>query len=280
MDGEYQLPPASSFLGNMKYDYLNSNQTLYLGKILEMANVQYIVFHNDTSDSPSYSSMLSNLLNPTMTDLQLAKSWVLSDSNGTLDTLYLFENMDMPDYFQTFSKVNLVVGGLDTINSLFSIDDFYPSESASIFFENQPISNDSLTSILTSNDIDKTLIFYGDKTFNDLVLDTIDSRALIAPGDSFSNTALPYWLSDTTHYFTPETSNWTKDSVTSFTWTPIILPTLVNTSSLVDKYDFGLGHSVITHPIPVTRSLPILKSRIQGNTIFGLECYLVQAAEI
>ncbi len=238
--------PTSSFLGNMIYDYLNNNQTLHLGKILALANVRYIVFHNDTSDSKSYSGMLSNLLNTTSTDLQLAKSWVLLDSHGTPDgAIYLFENMDMPDYFQTFSKVNLVVGGLDTIGSLSSINGFYPAESASIFLENQPISNDSIVSILTSKDIDKTLIFYGNKTFNDLVLDTIDDSALIAPGDSFSNTALPYWLTDTTHYFTPEMSNWTKDAVTSFTWTPIILPSLVNTTSLSDKYDFGLGHSLI-----------------------------------
>ena len=278
--------PDSSFLGNMIYDYLtgylNSNQ-LYLGKLLAVANVKYIVFHFDTPESKSYPSVEKD---PMYLNLTSQKDLKPVFPEGNKDNLYTFENMDMSDYFQTFSKVNLVVGGLDTLGSLSSINSLNPAESAYLFLENQPISNDTLTSILTANGIEKTLIFYGNKTFNDLVLDTIDSSALLAPGDSFSNTAIPYGLNDvndTTHYFTPETSSWTKDSVTSFLWAPTTLPSLFNASSpllQVTNMTSDLAIALSTHPILIPRLLLILKLTLQDNTIFGLECYLVKAEEI
>ncbi len=40
--------PNNGFLGDMIYDYLLTNQTQYLGKLLALGNVRYIVFHNDS----------------------------------------------------------------------------------------------------------------------------------------------------------------------------------------------------------------------------------------
>ena len=72
------------------------------------------------------------------------------------------------------------------------------------------------------------MLFYDSKTFDDLVLDTIDTGDYISPGDFFVNTSATGWL---------------KDAVTSFSWTPI---TLNNYKG--EKYDFGLGHNVLYTP--------------------------------
>ncbi len=40
--------PNTGFLGDLVYDYLLTNQTQYLGKLLALGNVRFIVFHNDS----------------------------------------------------------------------------------------------------------------------------------------------------------------------------------------------------------------------------------------
>lgn len=207
--------PYTGFLGNMVYDYLSNNRTLYLGKILALANVKYVVFHNDTADYACYQSMLDNLL--VQKDLKL----IFSKEN-----LFAFENTYIPDYFRALKKVNLVVGGLDTLASLSSLSDFYPDESAFLFLERQHTSKSTLTSILTSTDLDKTLLFYGNKTFDDLLLDTIDAETLIAPSERFIATS--------------PMSGWFKDTVTSHLWTPITLSEYAG-----EKYDLSLDRPIL-----------------------------------
>jgi hypothetical protein len=79
---------------------------------------------------------------------------------------------------------------------------------------------------LTSNDLDKTLIFYDNKTFNDLFLDTIDHSSLISPSNLFVNTS--------------PLSEWTIDTATSYSWTPITLNQYNG-----EKYDFSLGTGIV-----------------------------------
>ena len=42
--------PNTGFLGDLVYDYLLTNQTQYLGKLLALGNVRFIVFHNDSKN--------------------------------------------------------------------------------------------------------------------------------------------------------------------------------------------------------------------------------------
>ena len=154
------------------------------------------------------------------------------------NNLFVFENTEMMNYFQAFSKANLVVGGLDTVGSLSSIGDFYLNDSAFLFVENQHMSESDLASILNSQDLDKNLLFYDNKTFDDLVLDTIDTGDYIAPGEIFANTS---------------TCRWLNNAATSYSWTPI---TLSNYKG--EKYDFGLGHNLLyTTNVGATLDLPL-----------------------
>ena len=172
---------------------------------------------------PIYSTMLSNL--QSQRDLKLVTIPYSSDNKS----LFVYENMEMMNYFQAYSKENLVVGGLDALGSLSSISDLYLNQSAFVFAENQQLIISQLASILNSKNIEKNLIFYNNKTIDDLVLDTLDSGALVAPSDTFIDTSQNGWL---------------KDAVTSFSWTPITLASYegVNSSG---KYDFGLGHNLL-----------------------------------
>ena len=61
------------------------------------------------------------------------------------DNLFVFENTEIMNYFQAYSKANLVVGGLDTFGSLSSIGDFYLNDSAFLFVENNHMSESGLS---------------------------------------------------------------------------------------------------------------------------------------
>ncbi len=145
------------------------------------------------------------------------------------DNLFVFENTEMMNYFQAYSKANLVVGGLDTVGSLSSIGDFHLNDSTYIFIENQGMSESYLASFLNSKDLETNVLFYNGKTIDDLVLDTLDSAELIAPSDLFLNTSQGGWL---------------KDTVTSYSWTPLTLGNYNNLNAS-GKYDFGLGHNLL-----------------------------------
>lgn len=165
------------------------------------------------------------------------------------DNLFVFENTEMMNYFQAFSKANLVVGGLDTVGSLSSIGDFYLNDSAFLFVENQQMSESNLASILNSPDLDKNLLFYDSKTFDDLVLDTIDTGDYVVPGEIFVNTSTDWWLSN---------------AVTSYSWTPIALSNYMG-----EKYDFGLGHNLLyTTNVGATFDLPVEIGRSDEYSIW------------
>ena len=168
----------------------------------------------------NYPEMFSNL--------QVQKDLKLVPFSN--DNLFVFENTEMMDFFQAYSKANLVVGGLDTIGSLSSISDFYLNDSSFLFVENHHFSDSNLASVLNLQDLDKTLTFYDSKTFNDLVLDTIDAGSYLAPSEVFINTNVSGWL---------------KDVVTSYSWTPLTLGSYSG-----QKYDLGLGHNLLYTTIP------------------------------
>jgi|WetSurMetagenome_2_1015567.scaffolds.fasta_scaffold11393_2 hypothetical protein len=212
----------------------------------------------------NYNSMYSNI----SSNLQMQRDLKLVTIPYSYDneSLFVFENMETMNYFQSYSKANLVVGGLDTFGSLSSIRDFYFNDSAFLFVENKHMSESDLASILKTQDLDKNLLFYDSKTFDDLVIDTIDTDDYIAPGEFFVNTSATGWL---------------KDAVTSFSWTPITLGDYMG-----EKYDFGLGHNLLYTtnvgaafdlPIEIGRSdeysiwLRLLFSPNGGNMTFSID---------
>jgi hypothetical protein len=193
------------------------------------SSLEYYLF----SQSLDYIDYLSYISNNLETEyifnvLQSQKDLSLLPLGGNY--VFVFENTEMMNYLQAFSKANLVVGGLDTVGFLSSISDFYLSDSAFLFVENQHISESTLASILSSEDFDKTLTFYDSKTFNEFVLDTIDTGSYLAPSEVFIQTNSLGWL---------------KDTVTSYSWTPLTLGSYAG-----QKYDFGLGHNLLYTTIP------------------------------
>jgi len=184
----------------------------------------------------NYNSMCSNMLSnlQSQRDLKLVTMPYTNDN----ESLLVFENTETMNYFQTYSKANLVLGGLDTVGSLSSSGDLYLNDSAFLFVENKHLSESKLASILNLQDLDKNLLFYDSKTFDDLVLDTIDTGDYLAPGELFVNTSDDWWLSNV---------------VTSYSWTPITL-----SSYMGEKYDFGLGHNLLyTTNVGASFDLPL-----------------------
>ena len=188
---------------------------------------QYSKYQTYLNDNLNYKLMCSNMLSnlQSQKDLKLVTIPYTDDN----ENLFVYENTEMTNYFQAYSKANLVVGGLDTVGSLSSIRGFYLNDSTYLFVENQGMSESNLASFLNSKDIATNVLFYNNKTIDDLVLDTLDSSALIAPSDVFVDTSQDGWL---------------KDVVTSYSWAPLTLGDYkgVNSSG---KYDFGLGHNLL-----------------------------------
>jgi hypothetical protein len=205
------------------------------------SNKKYSGSYQNFQDSPKYTNYQAYLnyqsYYPEMfSNLQAQKD--LKMLPFSKDNLFVFENAEAMNYFQSYSKANLVVGGLDTVGSLSSIGDFYLNDSAFLFVENKYVSISDLASILNSQDLDKNLLFYDSKTFNDLVLDTIDTGDYLAPGEFFVNTSADWWLNDV---------------VTSYSWSPYVLSNYMG-----EKYDFGLGHNLLyTRNVGAAFDLPI-----------------------
>ena len=221
---EYLVLTSLEYFKNTPYaDYINSVE--YRGFLYYcLINSGYYDFANsqvylDYLSYFDYHPMSSKIYDNLCAQKDLTKLPILGNN------LFVFENLEMTNYIQAYSKANIVIGGLDTVGSLTSISDFYLNDSVSVFVENQHMSESALASILNSPNIDKTLLFYNNKTFSDLVLDTIDAQVYIAPGDAYTET---------------NPSTWLKDVVTSYSWTPLTLGSYSG-----QKYDFGLGHNIL-----------------------------------
>jgi hypothetical protein len=234
---EYQNFTASQYFhDSLKYlNFINSSEYqnfLYYFLIYHFQsssqNADYQTYLSYNAKTAKTLSMFNNL--QSQRDLRLVPF-----SN---DSLFVFENTERMNYYQAYSKANIVVGGLDAVGSLSSIGDFYLNDSAFLFVENQHMSESNLASILNLQEIDKNLLFYDSNTFDDLVLDTIDTGEYIAPGEIFVNTSTDWWLSN---------------SVTSYSWTPITLGNYMG-----EKYDFGLGHNLLyTTNVGAAFDLPV-----------------------
>lgn len=207
--------PYTGFLGNMIYDSLENNRTQNVGKILSQAHVKYVVFHNDTSDSGEYNMILRNLYE------QKDLTPIFSREN-----LFAFENTDFANYFQATRKIMFITGGLDAMRWLSSLENFRLQEDVLVFLQQQYVPYGDLAAIFESNSLNKTLLFYNNKSFDDFVLDTLNPAMLIAPDEHLM-------------VFSP-LSEWFKDSITSHLWTRSVLRTYEG-----DKYDFSLGKNLI-----------------------------------
>jgi hypothetical protein len=204
------------------YYLVSSNEYKNFQGSIENAEYQIYLNYN-----LNYKIMCSTMLNnlQSQKDLKLVTIPYKNDNAN----LFVYENIENMNYYQAFSKANLVVGGLDTIASLSSIKGFYLNDSAYLFAENQGMSESNLTSFLDLNGISKNVIFYNNKTIDDLVFDTFGNKVLVAPSDIFIDTSQVGWL---------------KEIATSFSWTPLTLSNF-NGKNASGKYDFSLGHNLL-----------------------------------
>ncbi|MBT0158542.1 hypothetical protein G4O51_00995 [Candidatus Bathyarchaeota archaeon A05DMB-2] len=204
------------FFGNLVHTYLIDNSSQNIGNLLSLANVRYIVFHNDTWDFAEHQSLYNNLL--TQKDLDL----VFNENN-----LFLFENNKDLQYVYALNSTILVVGGLDSLNALSEIMQNALNNYSWIFLEQFPFSFEHLDNFLKFSGEKTILLFYGDKDFTDLVLDTIGQKYYVAPFNILTETY-------------PLTS-WRKETSSDYYWSQVVLSQFQGGL----KYDFDLNQGIV-----------------------------------
>ena len=162
------VSPNTGFLGDMIYDYLLTNQTQYLGKLMALGNVRFIVYHNDSAlanGDPSlayqafdkyftqYTNYLYSFLNST--EYNWFEFNVLTDYvNTTLYTNFI-ENYKNSTTYQNFQ--NFLAGQIREFKN--NSSDLSPdlwiaaneNFTASIDKENEKVYNDYLNSYKSSS---------------------------------------------------------------------------------------------------------------------------------
>ncbi len=110
----YGSPYMSSFLA-LVLGTIRSNDTSHLGKLLSLAKVKYVVFHNDTVENAS--DVLAALRH--QSDLQVAQQ----SSNYVI-----FKNQDFSSYASVTTQLLWSVGNVAALIPLFNVDSFQPSD--------------------------------------------------------------------------------------------------------------------------------------------------------
>ena len=180
--------PNTGFLGDLVYDYLLTNQTQYLGKLLALGNVRYIVFHNDSENGDPasvypafdlYFTQYKDYFNSFLNSTNYTNYFLSTYDNGTTDdTGYLnfilnqeylanYENsseyqnlLNSPEVKALIDSDSLYKSGLNsteifnslnqTVYAKYNTDEQYKNSS---FYKNLPNSRAYLNNSLNSSSI-------------------------------------------------------------------------------------------------------------------------------
>jgi len=231
----YLLPThARIFPQYYTYDALSNDKTLSAGKLYGLANVKYIIYHNDVIES-TYKKIYENLLK--QQDLKLVFN---------KDYLDILANEHSSPYVYATNGVILVIGGLDVLTPLCNIHSYVPYEHPTVFLEQYPMPDNDIDTLLNFGNI---ILFYGDKDLNDLTLSSIDDEYLFAPSDHLVET-LPL-------------SPWDKDFFYSHLWVPAHLEKFKGA-----KYDFDLNKKIIFSTEPAEFSFWIRTQETNQHDIW------------
>ncbi len=215
----------------LAYEALLENRTRYVGKLYGIANVDGVVFHNDTTPNPTYSLLLQRLRS------QKDLTPVFQDGNITV-----FRNPSAAPYTYAVPGISLVVGGLDTLVELSRVNSYVPYEKPLVFVEQYP---SVLQNIGGYIDLVDEVIFFGNKTFADLALASLGSNYLFEPASFLRETR-------------PLTA-WDKDFFYSHLWIPVyshLFPARMAFPGI--RYDFALDKKIILTQTPnATFAFPV-----------------------
>jgi len=217
--------PTLGSLDRLTYAFvinsLINNKTRNIGKILETTNTKFLVYHGDTvyPDETLYRALSEQ------NDLKQIRNF---------GGLYAFENENTPFYVYGVNKTLLIVGGLDSLLSLAEVQYFDPTDYAVVFLEQRPTPLDLLDQL---TNFDTKLMFYGNKNFDDLILDTLSSKYYYGPFNYFTTSA---------------SYNWTINSLTDWVGLQGYLP------NLPFKHEFDLAQGFIQpHEEEATFDMPV-----------------------
>ena len=164
--GAVDVPSISFDNKNSLKHYLNGllsdNKTKSFGKYLAFSNIRYVLFNDDLKGELSIKDLRSQK------DLELVKQ------EGSI---YVFENTDYAQHIFVPSQNFFVIGGLDILTSLNSIEEFNPSNSTLIFLD-QGLFEPNL---LNYAEVGAGIIL--NKGLEELALSFIDDKYVIAPFD-------------------------------------------------------------------------------------------------
>ncbi|MFC1961742.1 hypothetical protein ACFLWN_01655 [Chloroflexota bacterium] len=193
------------------YYLLDKGKGGSIGKLLAMENAKYILYHDDILDREEFQELFTNLRE--IEDLTLVYNQ---------DYIYVFENKDYLPYIQAKDEGILVVGGLRSLGLIAKTDIAVPDKRSFIFLEQSARNSEQMEETLKLTD---TIIFYGNKYFDDFLLSSLDGK--------YYYPALDCWQND---YRSP----WKRDFFYSENWQQRIR---VNPMS---NWDFDLNLGIMT----------------------------------
>jgi hypothetical protein len=233
------------FFGNFVYDSLLNNNTRNIGNIMSLANVKYLVYHNDTADSNQFLHLYATV--QAQPDLQ---------STFSENNLFLFENTADSGYIYAVNSTAFVVGGLDSLSALGEAFPDSLNNCAWIFLEAY---STNLTRLFDyfEDSMNTSIILFGGKTTSDLLMDTINSKYSFAPIGYLTQTY-------------PITA-WSKETCFDYYWSQVVLDQF----SDGQKYDFDLNSGIVfTATNDATLNIPVV---LNESTVYETWIRLLKA---
>ncbi len=167
----------------VRSNIIQKNDTRFLGKYLDPLGIKYLIFHNDIPILKRSSKKALEKLN-SQKDLSLFKQD---------NSIHIFENKNYSNQLYSPKNNILVVGGLNVLSLVNSIEDFSMLDYSFVFLE-QSLFGNKIENLSKLSDI----IIFNNKNSEDLAFSFIDGKYLIAPFDFAIHHDINKWWSKAT----------------------------------------------------------------------------------
>lgn len=210
--GVTYLPPTRARIFDHYVKQTIAEGTLQdAGKLYALANVKYVIFHSDLRDPARFRPMGEGLARQNDLELRYERG-----------SVQIYENLHTAPYVAATPRLSIGVGGLELLGAVAMIDGAEPAKHPILMVEDRIIPRGDLQKSAAFAD---SVLFYGGKTLDDLVLSTIGSEYVVSVASADE-------LND------PDT-RWVADFFHSHLWVPFLMDQRNGV-----RYDFDLGQRI------------------------------------